>query len=34
VGEAYNFLMELRLEEGPIGAEAAEKRLLAWWASR
>lgn len=34
VGEAYNFLMELRLEEGPIGPEEAEKRLLAWWASR
>ena len=34
VGEAYEFLMELRLEEGPIGPEEAEKRLLAWWASR
>ena len=34
VGEAYNFLMELRLEEGPIGPEEAEKRLLAWWSSR
>jgi poly(A) polymerase len=34
VGEAYAFLMELRLEEGPIGAEEAEKRLLAWWANR
>lgn len=34
VGEAYNFLMELRLEEGPIGPEEAEKRLLAWWQTR
>jgi poly(A) polymerase len=34
VGEAYEFLMELRLEEGPLGPEEAEKRLLAWWASR
>jgi poly(A) polymerase len=34
VGEAYKFLMELRLEEGSIGAEEAEKRLLAWWQSR
>ena len=34
VGEAYEFLMELRLEEGPLGPEVAEKRLLAWWASR
>ena len=34
VGEAYAFLMELRLEEGAIGAEEAEKRLLAWWNAR
>jgi poly(A) polymerase len=34
VGEAYKFLMELRLEEGSIGAEEAEKRLLAWWQAR
>jgi poly(A) polymerase len=34
VGEAYNFLMELRLEEGPLGPEEAEKRLLHWWSSR
>jgi poly(A) polymerase len=34
VGEAYKFLMELRLEEGPVGPEEAEKRLLAWWHSR
>ena len=34
VGEAYRFLMELRLEEGPLGAEEAEARLRAWWASR
>ena len=34
VGEARSFLMELRLEEGSIGAEAAKERLLAWWASR
>lgn len=34
VGEAYAFLMELRLEEGPLGAAEAEKRLLAWWANR
>jgi poly(A) polymerase len=31
VGEAYRFLMELRLDEGPIGAEAAEVRLREWW---
>ena len=34
VGEAYAFLMELRMEEGSIGAEEAEKRLLAWWRAR
>jgi poly(A) polymerase len=34
VGEAYAFLMELRLEEGVLGAAEAEKRLLAWWANR
>jgi len=27
VGEARAFLMELRLDEGPLGAEEAEKRL-------
>jgi poly(A) polymerase len=34
VGEAYRFLLELRLEEGPLGAEEAAKRLTAWWSSR
>jgi poly(A) polymerase len=34
VGEAYRFLLELRLDEGPLGAEEAEKRLRAWWAAR
>jgi poly(A) polymerase len=34
VGEAYRFLLELRTEEGPLGAEVAEQRLLAWWADR
>ena len=34
VGEAYEFLMELRLEEGPLGTDEAKQRLLAWWASR
>jgi poly(A) polymerase len=34
VGEAYKFLMELRLEEGSIGADEAKKRLLAWWQAR
>ncbi len=31
VGQAYQFLLNLRIEEGPIGSEAATKRLLQWW---
>jgi poly(A) polymerase len=34
VGEAYRFLLELRLEEGPLGTDAATERLRAWWAAR
>jgi poly(A) polymerase len=34
VGEAYRFLLELRLDEGPLGTEEAEARLRSWWASR
>ena len=34
VGEARNFLLELRLEEGPLGAEEAKSRLLQWWSNR
>ncbi|MEI5584561.1 MULTISPECIES: CCA tRNA nucleotidyltransferase [unclassified Agromyces] len=34
VGEAYKFLLDVRLDEGPIGPDAARERLLAWWAAR
>ncbi|WP_136054516.1 CCA tRNA nucleotidyltransferase [Microbacterium sp. K24] len=34
VGEAYRFLLELRLDEGVLGAEVAEERLREWWAAR
>ncbi|MBU4465198.1 MAG: CCA tRNA nucleotidyltransferase, partial [Actinobacteria bacterium] len=34
VGEAYRFLMELRLDEGVVDEDAAEQRLRAWWAAR
>ncbi|HLI54847.1 MAG TPA: CCA tRNA nucleotidyltransferase, partial [Acidimicrobiales bacterium] len=34
VGEALAYLLELRLEEGPLGEEEAGRRLDAWWASR
>ncbi len=34
VGEAYRFLLELRMEEGPLGEDVARERLLAWWSER
>jgi poly(A) polymerase len=34
VGDALDFLMELRLERGQIGKEAATKELMNWWESR
>lgn len=34
VGEAYRYLLELRLEEGPLGTDIATDRLRAWWTSR
>ena len=34
VGDALDFLLELRLEEGPLGEAEAKKRLDAWWAER
>lgn len=34
VGEAYRFLLEARMDEGPLGPEDAEARLRTWWASR
>ena len=34
IGAAYNHLLELRLERGPLGEEEAERELRAWWASR
>jgi poly(A) polymerase len=34
VGDALNFLLELRLEEGPLGEEEATRRLRGWWPSQ
>ena len=34
VGAALSFLLELRLEEGPLGEEEARRRLQAWWEER
>jgi poly(A) polymerase len=31
VGKAYDFLLELRLENGPLGEERAKEYLLNWW---
>jgi poly(A) polymerase len=32
VGRAYAFLLERRLEDGPLGEERAREELLTWWA--
>ncbi|MGO1510166.1 MAG: CCA tRNA nucleotidyltransferase [Actinomycetaceae bacterium] len=34
VGRAYQHLLGLRMDEGPLGEERAEAELLAWWAEQ
>ncbi|MFN3708348.1 CCA tRNA nucleotidyltransferase [Microcella sp.] len=34
VGAAYRYLLEVRLDEGPLAADAAEQRLRDWWSAR
>lgn len=34
VGQAYQFLLGRRIEEGPLGPERAEAELLEWWKAR
>lgn len=34
VGKALDFLMELRMEHGPLGQERATKELMQWWVDR
>jgi poly(A) polymerase len=34
VGEALQFLLDIRLDEGLIGEEEAERRLREWWSAR
>jgi poly(A) polymerase len=34
VGKAYQYLLELRLENGPMGEEAAIAALREWWAAQ
>lgn len=34
VGEAYRYLLELRMDRGPMTEDDASAELLAWWAAR
>jgi poly(A) polymerase len=34
VGQAYKFLLNLRIDEGPLGPDRAREALLAWWADQ
>ncbi len=34
VGKALDFLMELRMEHGPLGEERASEELMQWWKAR
>jgi poly(A) polymerase len=34
VGRALAFLLELRMDDGPLGEDEARSRLVDWWASR
>ena len=34
VGQAYKFLLELRMDRGPLDEDAAREELLRWWAAR
>jgi poly(A) polymerase len=34
VGEAYRFLLERRIDAGPLGEDKAREELLAWWGAR
>ena len=34
VGEAYKYLLNLRLEHGPLGVDRATEELRAWWDAR
>jgi poly(A) polymerase len=34
VGEAYKYLLELRLDNGPMSEDDAKAALLSWWSQR
>ena len=34
VGRALRMLLEVRMEEGPLGEDEARRRVLAWWSEQ
>lgn len=34
VGRAYKYLLQVRMEEGPLDPQVAQERLLHWWAEQ
>jgi poly(A) polymerase len=34
LGRAYQYLLSVRMDEGPVGPDVARERLLAWWADQ
>ena len=34
VGQAYKYLLELRLDNGPLSKEAAREKLVSWWSAQ
>ena len=34
VGQAYKYLLELRLDNGPLSKDAAREKLLSWWSAQ
>ncbi|NED92651.1 CCA tRNA nucleotidyltransferase, partial [Streptomyces sp. SID11233] len=34
IGKAYAFLLDLRMEKGPLGKEAAGEALKEWWSTQ
>jgi poly(A) polymerase len=34
VGRAYRYLLERRIEDGPVGADKARETLLTWWSQQ
>jgi poly(A) polymerase len=34
VGQAYRYLLDLRIEHGPLGEDRAREELLAWWSTQ